>query len=92
MDTWTGAMEPAFVAERRRALEMFLKRIALHPILSQSPDVGILLDGDDETLRKARDGLIPPAPAPGAAEGKKKEAKPWYSAIADVTVSAVSAM
>ena len=45
---------PAFVEERRAALELFLRRVAVHPELSDSACLDTFLRADDVTFRAAK--------------------------------------
>ncbi len=76
--------------ERKRALENFLTRIACHPELSSSPDVELMLHGDDETLNKAKSGQI--ATGPGAAPSKKGGAAGVWSIFKDVAQTVSTAV
>jgi sorting nexin-1/2 len=53
---YMGRFDSDFIDERKRALETFLARIAVHPDLSKSQDVELFLLGDDEALAKAKSG------------------------------------
>ena len=67
-----------FIEQRRAALEVFLKRVAAHPILHSSPDLRLFLQSDEtefaiESSRKAAEaGDAAPAATSGAASAVRK--------------------
>jgi sorting nexin-1/2 len=50
----TGRFNPQFVAERRRSLELFLRRVAIHPELGDCTCLDTFLRADDVTFQAAK--------------------------------------
>lgn len=66
-----------FIDERRRWLEMFLNRLAGHPLLMRSPDAILFLHGDDADLTNAKEGKGGTAYVSAAVpEGEQAPSKP----------------
>lgn len=49
-----GRFSPAFVEDRRRQLERFLRRVAVHPELADAPSLDTFLRADDMTFSAAK--------------------------------------
>jgi len=49
-----GRFENEFIGERRRALEVFLSRVAAHPILCDCEDVRMFLHGEETSFQAAK--------------------------------------
>jgi sorting nexin-1/2 len=49
-----GRFSPSFVEERRVQLERFVRRIAVHPELADSPAIDVFLRADDVTFQAAK--------------------------------------
>jgi sorting nexin-1/2 len=54
-----GRFSPAFVEDRRKALERFLRRVAVHPELADSQCLETFLRADDATFQAAKHAKIP---------------------------------
>jgi sorting nexin-1/2 len=78
-----GRFSPVFVDSRRRGLELFLNRIAEHPVLSQAEDVYTFLHGSDEELAAARKQKT-------SASGKAKGVMSFFSSMAQSVTSSLS--
>eukprot|EP00878_Enallax_costatus_P016879 GHUV01017718.1.p1 GENE.GHUV01017718.1~~GHUV01017718.1.p1 ORF type:complete len:395 (+),score=141.91 GHUV01017718.1:1633-2817(+) len=64
-------MSQEFTEERRRALQVFLNRVAAHPVLSKSPELQLFLEATEDTwaVEMARGQSV--AAGAGAAGGPK---------------------
>src|SRR5687768_11584402 len=49
-----GRSSPSFVEDRRKQLERFLRRVAVHPELMDSPSLDLFLRADDVTFHAAK--------------------------------------
>lgn len=68
----------AFVEDRRINLEKFLRRVSLHPELSDATCLSIFLTADDATFHAAKSGhVIGSSPADAAKE--KQGIKQWFA-------------
>jgi sorting nexin-1/2 len=90
-----GRFSPQFIEERRRLLEQFLRRVAVHPELSDAPCLDAFLRADDVTFQAAKAAknqvvqlgtstaslMMAPSPMQGtsAASPKKEGLKRWFA-------------
>ena len=89
-----GRFSPAFVEARRRELERFLRRVAIHPELQDSACLDTFLRADDVTLQAAKNSKtnvvlqqssmmphmsMPPQMMMSAAPPKKEGFKRWFA-------------
>jgi len=90
-----GRFSPAFVEARRKELERFLRRVALHPELQDSTSLDTFLRADDVTFQAtkhskanvvlqqstmgAASNMMPMAAPPQVARPKKEGIKRWFA-------------
>jgi len=79
---------PAFVEERRAALEVFVRRVSVHPELHDAPSLDTFLRADDVTFHAAKN-----AKDPNAASGMMMSASmnPYGGGMASMPVAGQSA-
>lgn len=85
-----GRFSPAFVEERRRQLERFLRRVAVHPELQECSCLDTFLRADDVTFQAAKQTKVQPMTAsmmgtssfmhqPQMPPPKKEGIKRWFA-------------
>lgn len=90
-----GRFNPQFVEDRRRALERFLRRVAIHPELQDCSCLDTFLRADDVTFHAAKNSksnaamqqssmmqsqmVVPGAPPQLMAKPKKEGFKRWFA-------------
>lgn len=62
---------PEFLESRRKGLDIFLKRVLNHPVLSKSEDVKVFVSGTDQQFQTAKARGIPSAHVKKEPEEKK---------------------
>lgn len=87
-------MSTEFIEDRRRALQVFLNRVAAHPVLCKSPDLQLFLEATEDTwaVEMAR-GQASLAAANGTVGGPKKrlgDAVGWFKGLGQAATSIVS--
>lgn len=87
-------MSTEFIEDRRRALQVFVNRVAAHPVLCKSPDLQLFLEASEDTwaVEMAR-GQASLAAANGGSGPKKRlgEAVGWFKGLGQAASSIVGA-
>ena len=78
-----GRFSPQFVEERRRALERFLRRVAIHPELSDAACLSTFLKADDVSFQAAKNAkgqVLPQQPSAYLPSPTKKDGiQRWFA-------------